>query len=586
MAITVGFPWLMLSTIGSPLPDRLPQFRDVIDQLTARDDGTLFIWALELIAWGAWALFSLSVALELVSRSRGLRAAPRVRGLSGFQRLATYLVTAATLAVGVPVTASAESPSPPVVAMAPHHPLGDAPKERVYRVRQGDTLWKIADKKLGNPRRWPKIWKLNARSAQPDGRQFTDPDLIHPGWKLRLPIKKPPAKSVQERPRVVEPPPTMRPTQEQPAADVIELPSGSMVALAYAAGVSTAFVANRLLHRRRRTLPAPSDPVTILPEPEPEPAVHELRRAFRQSFAEREAESPQEEMLLREAYSIDVPQQTAIGRRDDGSLVEIDLSGPGLGLCGEGADDALRYLIVDCLRQASDFRAEIIISKDPAKALLTELPALPGLVVTATQEEALKRFNDTHFTRRRMMLEREASTIDELRERDPGEPLPAVLLVTDLNDEVYEWITAPLLSGKHTGVGALIQGEWHGGTTCVLDEEHRITHAEGRLADVLEAAQLFHITQEEAAAALRALAPPPDPASSSPVPVSNAWHGPELVRLSILGPPTVLVRDQPQPLELSWLQVSLLVYLALHPRCVRENAPDRVLNTHQSREGL
>jgi nucleoid-associated protein YgaU len=56
-----------------------------------------------------------------------------------------------------------------------------------YRVRQGDTLWSIAGTILGDPSRWQEVWRSNAGTLMTDGALFLDPDLIRPGWKLRLP---------------------------------------------------------------------------------------------------------------------------------------------------------------------------------------------------------------------------------------------------------------------------------------------------------------------------------------------------------------------------------------------------------------
>lgn len=507
--------------------------------------------------------FSLSVAWEVIARVRGLRLAPRLPGVGGFQRLAAYLVTTATLVVGVPAAVTAESAVPPVVATAPHHPLDHGEKKRVYRVQPGDTLWEIADERLGSPRLWRRIWKLNAHSSQPGGRTFSDPDLIRPGWKLILAPKKiarPSQESAHpalQETSAPQPPPAA--VREDRKSEAIELPKGSLVALAYAAGIGTAVAANRLRRRRLRALPSAADPAAIALEPEPEPVIHELREAYRSILTE----PPSETELLREAYSIEVPARTAIGRRGDGSSVDIDLAGPGLGMQGDGTLDVARYLAVDLLRQSSNFRAEIIISAHIAEPLFATPHEVPGLAVTATAEEALERFNETHFSRSRMLLEREAATIEELRERDPGEVLPTVLLITDLNDEVYEWITAPLTSANRTGVGALILGDWPNGTTCLIDEDHHVKRAEGRLGEQIEAAELFHITLEEAESALRQLLPSPDP-RPEPQPSSPAWHGPQLVWLSMLGAPTVTVLGRPEPLELSWLQLSLLVYLAIH----------------------
>lgn len=56
-----------------------------------------------------------------------------------------------------------------------------------YRVRPGDTLWAIAARALGDPYRWPEIFRRNAGRRMADGIIFLDPDLIRPGWVLTLP---------------------------------------------------------------------------------------------------------------------------------------------------------------------------------------------------------------------------------------------------------------------------------------------------------------------------------------------------------------------------------------------------------------
>lgn len=55
-------------------------------------------------------------------------------------------------------------------------PTGDA--TRRYTVQDGDTLWDIADRQLGDPTRWSSIAEEN---------QLAQPDAISPGRELRLP---------------------------------------------------------------------------------------------------------------------------------------------------------------------------------------------------------------------------------------------------------------------------------------------------------------------------------------------------------------------------------------------------------------
>jgi nucleoid-associated protein YgaU len=63
------------------------------------------------------------------------------------------------------------------------HPVA---KVEVVRIQAGDTLWAIAGQRLGDPMRWREIWHANRNRIMRGGERFTDPNLIRPGWRLRL----------------------------------------------------------------------------------------------------------------------------------------------------------------------------------------------------------------------------------------------------------------------------------------------------------------------------------------------------------------------------------------------------------------
>jgi nucleoid-associated protein YgaU len=63
----------------------------------------------------------------------------------------------------------------------------------VHVVERGDTLWEIAGEHLGDGARYPEVYAENVGDPQPDGRRLTDPDLIHPGWRIAIPDTEPPA---------------------------------------------------------------------------------------------------------------------------------------------------------------------------------------------------------------------------------------------------------------------------------------------------------------------------------------------------------------------------------------------------------
>lgn len=78
-------------------------------------------------------------------------------------------------------------------------PLGphDAPEpsgtNRTVTVRRGDTLWQLAERHLGDPERWPEIYRLNTD-------RIADPDEIDIGWVLRLPPAKQVAIELESEP--------------------------------------------------------------------------------------------------------------------------------------------------------------------------------------------------------------------------------------------------------------------------------------------------------------------------------------------------------------------------------------------------
>jgi nucleoid-associated protein YgaU len=57
-----------------------------------------------------------------------------------------------------------------------------APQSTMYTVQKGDSLWKIAEKHYGkgNGAKYTEIVKANSPPVK-------DPDLIQPGWVLRIP---------------------------------------------------------------------------------------------------------------------------------------------------------------------------------------------------------------------------------------------------------------------------------------------------------------------------------------------------------------------------------------------------------------
>ena len=237
LVLLVGVPvglWLLSGP--PPYPSGLPTRED----LTAPLDVDALLVVMRLVVWLAWLQFAVCVVVEAASAVRG-HGLPRAVPLSGFsQQLARGLV-GALLVGGV----LAGSSSGAVAASMPTQDAGapgrdggpagpgrrrlrprgwwragagrargcpggrrgaaaatgprgvpedmtDVVGKKVYVVQPPkghyhDNLWDIAERHLGDGRRWQEIYDLNDRREQPDGKQLVLGRLIQPGWVLVMP---------------------------------------------------------------------------------------------------------------------------------------------------------------------------------------------------------------------------------------------------------------------------------------------------------------------------------------------------------------------------------------------------------------
>src|SRR5215831_16680705 len=124
LAAVAGIPLVLAKVGGNPLPHHVPSLGAIRDALVKRDEtGTLFVRALDVLGWLAWACFTLSVVVSVVARVLGRRAL-RLPGLGAPQRLAAGLVAAVALTLGSPVMATAASVAAPPAAVVIHDQAG------------------------------------------------------------------------------------------------------------------------------------------------------------------------------------------------------------------------------------------------------------------------------------------------------------------------------------------------------------------------------------------------------------------------------------------------------------------------------
>ncbi len=150
----------------------------------------LATWIVAVVAAGASGL------VAATSLAPAIAAVRRIGTPGRLERLILWSALGASLLGRIAPSAAAPPPAPIRVLADPAgsaRPPDPTPRtERVHVVRPGDTLWDIAAAALagrdGIPptsRRiahyWPRVYAAN-REVIGD-----DPDLIHPGQRLRLP---------------------------------------------------------------------------------------------------------------------------------------------------------------------------------------------------------------------------------------------------------------------------------------------------------------------------------------------------------------------------------------------------------------
>ena len=179
VAILIGVP-LLLWRLGTPLlPARVPSLHEAVAVFLRPDNGSLLMGTLLVIGVLVWAQLSVSILAELVAALRhrpGLRV--ELPGLRASRLLASVLV-AGVLGAGAAGPALAAEPIAAVVridhqagdpATAGAAVAGSSPTQRElprYVVQERDSLWRIAEARLGDPLRWRESTTSTTRWCNP-----------------------------------------------------------------------------------------------------------------------------------------------------------------------------------------------------------------------------------------------------------------------------------------------------------------------------------------------------------------------------------------------------------------------------------
>ena len=205
IAVLAGLPAMLLAIGANPIPDHVPTLEQIWTSLMSRDDGTLTLRVLAVVAWAGWAFLTVSITLEVLSRLRRMPT-PHLPALALPQSAAQGLVGAAVLLFAAgPALPAPSAAATQLVATAPARATPAAPAwspsaasqqgavasqsaaedrtrggARTHTVTTGESLWSIAEAELGDGTRWHEIADLNPGTHGPQWRILAGTTLTLP----------------------------------------------------------------------------------------------------------------------------------------------------------------------------------------------------------------------------------------------------------------------------------------------------------------------------------------------------------------------------------------------------------------------
>lgn len=217
--LLIGIPAALIFLAGNPIPESW----DALVQGVTNDWTGSFLAAhiLPIIGWIAWAWLALGILSVIPSMIRGIEP-PRINGLAVGQQAGRALFgTVLVMVTGFTGIAGANAAEP--LTTSPHNSISvtqeaaapatvketpapvahvTTPTNPTVTVKDGDSLWSLAEAHLGDGNRFGEIAELNYGGAQADGHTLGKDHFINSGWVLKLPANTPVA---QDKDIIVQP---------------------------------------------------------------------------------------------------------------------------------------------------------------------------------------------------------------------------------------------------------------------------------------------------------------------------------------------------------------------------------------------
>lgn len=537
-ALVAGVPYALWHWLGWPLPHSVPTSSQIEVALTGPFTDRALLDVLGCLCWITWTVFVIDVVRATPDtfhrpttrhrdgpgRGAPMRALASVLlgaivtmlvNLRPHAALATIPTSTATPARGNATALQLKSTEPDRAPLTTANDRAGAPDQLrviVEQPRNGvhDSLWRIADRYLGDGNRWPEIYQLNENRPQADGGALTVPSLVQPGWLLDMPgpaahqptPRRSPASparpvtwprsappttpssptaptSPSASPRPTSPAPTTAsPASRHTRHTGIDLGDGVSVSLGVAAAISAALVVVR--RRDRRWYTPGSGRRDDLPVA---PVVRSLHLAHLRATTPPEdaADSATEEEAGDETAGGDAedhdaacgvvtaqeagPRLSNVNRVSSaGSL--FDLATHGVGVVGVGAADAVRAALLDLLSDAGALATDVVMQTTDLETLLGGRAAMAGaprrLHVVADLATALDQL--------------EAATLH--RTRQPKKPPRPIVLIASPGADTAR-LQAVLDNGAPHNVRAILLGQWRAATSLYVRPDGVVSASHG-----------------------------------------------------------------------------------------------------------
>ncbi|MEV0225228.1 hypothetical protein [Streptomyces sp. NPDC050704] len=615
--LTAGIPWGLWRYVGWPLPDHVPTTEEISTVLTAPMSTSLLLNILACLLWMTWTIFVSDVLRTAIDAVQGVPwPVHRPTTAGPLHALAAALVSAVVLALlpsRDPQWSFAAQRHPEATAAAPlrtavvddrttnaGEPPETGPTAVVRAPRDGihDSLWRIAERRLGDGGRWPEIYTLNRGRPQADGLSLINPSLIQPGWVLHLPEAQPPPDDDHgsgDEPQPPNPPPppgssaeppwspssgpsmesgspTASPDIPQPTAPAhpsgpgdephgggdrgpgpgIELPGGVFVGLGLAAATAAALLVVRR-RRRIRYRPGSGERSDI----HIAPVVRALRVAHDQSSV---ATAGDQAVPVQDPdtgsgaaggqrardhahapMTAGAPAERVIGVKEGRALARDLARSRGLGLLGPGVLDAVRALMVDLLSERHG-----AVRRSEVELLIPASDVRRLLGADDIDGEGLHGLRVTaDLTQALQLMETELLTRTRSSEAGAGTDgehgSEMVLIATPVPSEERR-LQAILDNGSALGMAGILIGQWRPGGTLRVRQDGAVAATSPSHAAAFTGARLFTLPADDARALLDLLA---EAAPSEHVP--QAADPSDVERRSTVGPRPRLRRPLTPP---------------------------------------